>query len=186
MGAALLFCGPREAVGKNQPTLSIGVQNLNRFAGEAGNDVARQHARIRNAVFTDRNNRRYIDSRTVCRQCTHGSRRSARHIALDPGHGRSGFQAVPARIDRHALSDKPEPPAASRRAGIAQDGHHRCMGTAVADGQKRTQSQPLQRLSIIEFRFDWKSLRHVFQPLCKHIRPEQIRRAVYQIARLHD
>ena len=76
--------------------------------------------------------------------------------------------------------------AASRRAGIAQDGHHRCMGTAVADGQKRTQSQPLQRLSIIEFRFDWKSLRHVFQPLCKHIRPEQIRRAVYQIARLHD
>ena len=46
MRAALLLRGPREGIGQDQAPLGIGVQDLDRLAGEAGDDVAGQHARV--------------------------------------------------------------------------------------------------------------------------------------------
>ena len=188
MRAALPLCGPRKAVGEDQPPLRVRIQNFDRFAGKAGDDIARNHARIGDPVLADRHDDRDIDRHAVRRQRPQrcGSRRSARHIALDPRHRRSRLQAVAACIHRHALADKTEPPAAVRCAGIAQHDHRRGVCTAVANGQKSPQAKPLQRLPVIELCLNWQTIRHVLQLLRQHLGSEQIRRAVHQITRFHD
>ncbi len=181
------FCGPRKAVGKDQPPLRIefriSIVLPEKLVMTSPGTMLESEIRFSQTGTT---------TVTLTGTPFAASARSAAAAAAPPAISplippwTKRLHAVAACIHRHALTDKTEPPAAVRCAGIAQHDHRRGVCTAVANGQKSPQAEPLQRLPVIELCLNWQTIRHVLQLLRQHLGSEQIRRAVHQIARFHD
>src|SRR5687768_4825104 len=102
------FLGVGDRVRQNQPSFSVGVDDLDRFAGHRLYDVTGFGRLARRQVFSTRSDAQDRNRRFELRDRAHRAHhcRGSRHVVFHQLHVLAGLQRNAARVERHAFSDK--------------------------------------------------------------------------------
>ena len=177
-----------ESVAENQPALGVGVDDFDRLAAGAGQDVARLDRACRPACSrpsgtTPIDLDRRAEQRDRAHRADHGG--AAGHVVLHPLHALGRLDRDAAGVEGDAFADQPE----DRRARRARGGSC-CItimrgGSALPrrDAEQQPHLQPRDLVFVEDFDRQAGVAADVARPARRTPRRQHVRRLVAQLAR---
>src|SRR5579872_7239445 len=134
--------GVVDGVGEDEAAFGVGVEDLDRFAGHGGLDIAGLLRGAADNVFCSRYNADYLDGGLEHGERTHGADHggAAGHVVLHFFHAIGGLDGDTAGVEGYGFADEADDGrarfgAASGRVG--DDDHARRLRAALRDAEKR-------------------------------------------------
>ncbi len=135
-----LPAGVRERVGEHEPSLGVGVRDLDRLAVERGHDVAGPVRPPARHVLAGRHDREHAQRKPELRDRPHGrdDGTAAGHVAFHLLHAGGGLDRDTAGVERDRLADEAEDDALHGVLGlVAEDDQAGLRLRALGDGGER-------------------------------------------------
>ena len=185
VGCALLARVP-EHVGEDQPSLRVGVRDLDRLAVARGEDVARAERTAADRVLG-----RADDAERAQGQAEVGDRadpldhgRAAGHVALHVLHVLAGLERDAARVERDRLADEPEDEVALRvRRVVAEDDQTGRVVAPLRDARERAHAHRADLVEVGDLgRQRVEAGRELLGAFPQPLGSEVVRRAVREVS----